>query len=156
MNDRENADENEDDDVLCSLLSRHSYDVDCKTFSGAGDVASVKEQIDDDTETQNSQPTNMTVNTRRSEKRYKCDVCHMTFSRLIRLNRHKRNHKRSHVGDICTTSTDLTEHKLVHSRARPYTCYLCDVGFAQLGHLKGTLRRRLTYIFFSFNKKFNI
>lgn len=43
----------EDDDVLCSLLSRHSYDVDSKTFSGADDVVNVQ-QINADNETQNT------------------------------------------------------------------------------------------------------
>ena len=49
MNDGGNVDENGCDDVLCSLLSRHSYDAVRKTFSGAGNVVSVQ-QIDDDTE----------------------------------------------------------------------------------------------------------
>ena len=84
MNDGENVDENEDDDVLCSLLSRQSYDVGCKTFSGAADVASVKEQIDDDTEAQNTceQMISKSKTTHTNVKQHRCDVCYKAFSHI--------------------------------------------------------------------------
>jgi len=158
MNDRENVDENEDDDVLCSLSSRHSYDVDCKTFSGAGDVVSVQ-QINDDTETQNTceQMTCKSKTTHTNDKQYICDVCHKGFTQRSHLNRHKRTmrfgqleslktHMRTHSGErpyvcvICSkafaSSSILARHKRVHSGASLHTCDVCHARISHLSDLR--------------------
>ena len=152
MNDRENVDENEDDDVLCSLLSRHSYDVDCKTFSGAGDVVSVKEQLDDDAETQSNQSTNLTVHTHTTNKPYKCDVCRKGFYYQWTLKTHKRTHTgdKPYICDVCNTGfarlDTLETHKRTHTGERPYVCEVCTKTFTSSSHLAKHKRLSLIHI----------
>ena len=50
INDTETDDENHDDDVLCSLISRYSSRVGHKTLSSAGEMVRAQ-QSDDDMET---------------------------------------------------------------------------------------------------------
>jgi len=148
INDRENVDENEDDDVLCSLLSRNKYDVGRKTFSGAGDVVSVQ-QIDDDTETQNTceQMTSKSRTTHTIVKLHRCDVCHNPFDNQSALKRHKRTHtgEKPFTCNVChkgfAQQCSLKKHKRIHTGERPYTCRVCNSRFARLSTLKAHLTR---------------
>ena len=133
MNDRENVDEN---DVLRSLLSRHSYDVGCKRFSGGGDVVSVQ-QTDDDTETQNA--SDYMISKSRAmhtiDKPYTCDVCHVQFVERAHLGVHTRVHtgERPYVCDFCKktfiSSFHLARHVSTHSRAKTYRPDMCHMDF---------------------------
>jgi len=81
----------------------------------------------------NSLQLDNTKPTRKDKRRFKCAVCHSTFTQSGCLNRHMRIHtgERPFTCTLCQSrfsqSSDLRQHVMrVHTGERPYSCNVCS------------------------------
>ena len=125
-----------EDDVLCSLLSRHSNDVGHDMFRGSCVVERVQEVEDDECKFDSNRCEQII------SKRYVCDVCDKAFNWWCDLNRHKRTHtgEKPYICDVCKKTFSrrdhLNSHKRIHTGESPYTCDICNKAYSRLYHLK--------------------
>jgi len=131
VHDGENTDDMKDnDDVLCSPLSIHSYDVG-ETFSNARQTVGVR-QMGDDTGAQYTQDQifNGSKRRRRSEKKYCCSICQKAFPSPSALKMHNRTHtkEKPHSCCICLSQFsqlgNLKRHELIHRHEKDDSCHL--------------------------------
>ena len=88
-----------EEDVSCSQLSSHSYDVGHDMFRGSCEVERVQEVADDEYKYDSNICKQMI------SKWYVCDVCNKAFSHRGYLNAHKR----THTGENRTSVTYVTK-----------------------------------------------
>lgn len=66
------------------------------------------------------------------EKKYKCDLCTMSFTNSAQLRRHKTKHtgERNHICYLCgkkyLTNSDLNHHVQRHDKKLKYKCDICE------------------------------
>ena len=116
--DNEMVDTKEDDDALCSPLSRHSNDVDLRMLRGACVLENVQEVDVVECKCSSHIPAQLASKynsrrTRTAKKTYECDVCLKTFS----------------------SRTRLTTRKHIHSGSKPYLCKTCNRTFGDIRNL---------------------
>ena len=115
-----------EEDVLCSLLSRHSNGRDM--FSGTCEVERVQEAEIAECK-YNSNTCGQMIS-----KRYGCDAWNKAF---IKWNIHRD--ETPYVCDVCYRAfklqNALSSHKRTHTGDGPYTCDMCNKPFKQLVYL---------------------
>lgn len=86
-----------------------------------------------------------------SEKPYQCDKCNYRCNRPSVLKRHMYTHSedanegRVHKCDLCEKAfygaRELREHRLTHSKVKPYQCKMCNDVFSNYsGHRQHMMR----------------
>ena len=139
------------DDVLCSLLSRHSCDVGNDMCRSSRVVERVQE-VEDKEFKYNSNTCQQMIS-----KPYVCDVCKKAFSELGNLKTHR--HNCTHTGqtpyicDVCNKAFSyrctLNIHTRTHIGKTPYILDVCSKAFCRLNHLnKHTLVRHRTCVMY--------
>ena len=79
-------------------------------------------------------------------RQHVCDVCHIAFTHVGNLRKHKWIHTghKPFVCDICskafTGTSDVKRHKRMHTGHKPFPCDVCSKAFSQLYNLKGHKR----------------
>jgi len=143
------------ENMLCSPLSSHSYDVG-ETRNNATDMARVQ-QLYDVTEAQNTQKQvfSKSKRTSASKKTFtddtndnnddvswspsnSCDVDSEISSKAGESN------ERPYVCDVCRKRykqlSHLNRHEMSHGKKKPFNCEICQKGFVRQSHLEVHLR----------------
>ena len=86
------------------------------------------------------------MQTHTGEKRFKCEICHKSFSQKITLSRHIRTHtgEKPFQCRICPKAFsqpgNLSHHMRTHTGEKPFKCEICHQSFAQKIVLKNHMK----------------
>lgn len=108
-----------------------------------------------------------------NEGKLQCSECHLNFSNLEKLNKHiRKRHVGEHECEFCKkrffSRRILSDHKVTHTKDRPYTCEECGATFGfnstykvhlkthqrKLAKTKGLIDKKLYYECDECSKKF--